>query len=215
MFTATPFRNDGQKLNGKIIFKFSLKKAQEQHYYERINNYQIMRYSLEDADRAIAEKAISILIKDLENGYDHIVMARCKNISRAKEVFEVYKKYSDYSPILVYSGMKNSNGVLKEIKEKRHRIIVCVNMLGEGYDLPQLKIAAIHDEKQSLAVTLQFIGRFTRTSGTKLGIASFITNIAYPPIAAEINSLYQTDADWNYILPRLNDDESNNQRSIS
>ena len=215
MFTATPFRNDGQKLNGKIVFKFSLKKAQEQHYYEKINNYQIMRYSLEDADRAIAEKAISILRKDLENGYDHIVMARCKNISRAKEVFEVYKKYSDYSPILVYSGMKNSNGVLKEIKEKRHRIIVCVNMLGEGYDLPQLKIAAIHDEKQSLAVTLQFIGRFTRTSGTKLGIASFITNIAYPPIAAEINSLYQTDADWNYILPRLNDDESNNQRSIS
>ena len=215
MFTATPFRNDGQKLNGKIVFKFSLKKAQEQHYYEKINNYQIMRYSLEDADRAIAEKAISILRKDLENGYDHIVMARCKNISRAKEVFEVYKKYSDYSPILVYSGMKNSNGVLKEIKEKRHRIIVCVNMLGEGYDLPQLKIAAIHDEKQSLAVTLQFIGRFTRTSSTKLGIASFITNIAYPPIAAEINSLYQTDADWNYILPRLNDDESNNQRSIS
>ena len=95
---------------------------------------------MEDADRAIAEKAISILRKDLENGYDHIVMARCKNISRAKEVFEVYKKYSDYSPILVYSGMKNSNGVLKEIKEKRHRIIVCVNMLGEGYDLPQLKI---------------------------------------------------------------------------
>ena len=103
-------------------------------------------------------------------------MARCKNISRKNDVFEIDKKYSDYSPILVYSGMKNSNGVLKEIKEIRHRIIVCVNMLGEGYDLPQLKIAAIHDEKQSLAVTLQFIGRFTRTSGTKLGIASFITN---------------------------------------
>lgn len=29
--------------------KFSLKKAQEQHYYERINNYQIMRSSLEEA----------------------------------------------------------------------------------------------------------------------------------------------------------------------
>ncbi len=27
MFTATPFRNDGQKLNGKIVFKFSLKKS--------------------------------------------------------------------------------------------------------------------------------------------------------------------------------------------
>ena len=39
MFTATPFRNDGQKLNGKIIFNYSLKKAQEQGYYQKINNY--------------------------------------------------------------------------------------------------------------------------------------------------------------------------------
>lgn len=77
-------------------------------------------------------------------------------------------------------------------------------MLGEGYDLPQLKIAAIHDDKQSLAVTLQFIGRFTRTKAN-LGQASFITNIAYPPIANEINSLYQSDADWNYILPRISE----------
>ena len=88
-------------------------------------------------------------------------------------------------------------------------------MLGEGYDLPQLKIAAIHDEKQSLAVTLQFIGRFTRTNDTKLGPASFITNIAYPPIQEEINLLYQMDADWNCILPRLNDEAATQQQSLS
>ena len=38
MFTATPFRNDGKKLAGKIVFNFSLKKAQEQGYYQKINN---------------------------------------------------------------------------------------------------------------------------------------------------------------------------------
>ncbi|SUB93759.1 Uncharacterised protein [Porphyromonas macacae] len=54
-------------------------------------------------------------------------------------------------------------------------------MLGEGFDLPNLKIAAIHDERQSLPITLQFIGRFTRTSYSELGNASFITNIAYLP----------------------------------
>ena len=36
-------------------------------------------------------------------------------------------------------------------------------MLGEGFDLPELKIAALHDVKKSLPVTLQFTGRFTRT----------------------------------------------------
>lgn len=215
LFTATPFRNDGQRLRGKIIFNFSLKKAQEQHYYEKINYHPVIEYNQEDADKAIAKKAVEILKADLEKGYNHIIMARCKNIKRAKQVYDIYKNYSEYSPIIVYSGMKGGGSILKSIKKCEHKIIVCVNMLGEGYDLPQLKIAAIHDEKQSLAVTLQFIGRFTRTNDEKLGQASFITNIAYPPIASEINSLYQNDADWNHILPRLNDDTSCEQQRLS
>lgn len=215
MFTATPFRNDGQKLSGKIVFNFSLKKAQDQGYYQKIKNYQITKYSTEESDKAIAAKAITILNSDLDNGFDHIVMARCKSKKRAEQVFNIYKQYQEYSPVIVYSGMRNGLAVLKAIKEKKHRIIVCVNMLGEGYDLPQLKIAAIHDERQSLAITLQFIGRFTRTNDVKLGPASFITNIAYPPIQEEINTLYQTDADWNCILPRINEKAATKQQSLS
>lgn len=215
LFTATPFRNDGQRLQGKIIFNFPLKKAQEQHYYEKINYLPIIEYNQEDADKAIAQKAIEVLKADLEKGYNHIIMARCKSKKRAKQVYDIYKNYSEYSPVIVYSGMKGGANILKSIKNCKHKIIVCVNMLGEGYDLPQLKIAAIHDDKQSLAVTLQFIGRFTRTNDKKLGQASFITNIAYPPIASEINSLYQNDADWNYILPRLNDGASCEQQKLS
>lgn len=215
MFTATPFRNDGKKLTGKIVFNFSLKKAQEQGYYQKINNFQITKYSTEEADKAIAAKAVEILKSDLSKGYDHIIMARCKSKNRAKAVYEVYKQYEEFTPVVVYSGMKNGLSVLKAIKEKKHRIIVCVNMLGEGYDLPQLKIAAIHDEKQSLAVTLQFIGRFTRTNDDHLGVASFITNMAYPPVQEEINALYRTDADWNYILPRINDTATQQQQSLS
>ena len=79
---------------------------------------------------------------------------------------------------------------------------------------PHLKIAAVHDNKQSLAVTLQFIGRFTRTNEDHLGNATFITNIALPPLAEEINELFRQDADWNYILPKLNDTASNEQESI-
>lgn len=215
MFTATPFRNDGKKLTGKIVFNFSLKKAQEQGYYQKINNYQITKYSTEEADKAIAAKAVEILKSDLSKGYDHIVMARCKSKKRAEAVYEVYKQYEEFTPVVVYSGMKNGLSVLKAIKEKKHRIIVCVNMLGEGYDLPQLKIAAIHDEKQSLAITLQFIGRFTRTNDNNLGAASFITNMAYPPVHEEINALYRIDSDWNYILPRINDTAAQQQQTLS
>jgi superfamily II DNA or RNA helicase len=205
LFTATPFRNDGKKLDGKFIFNFSLKKAQEQKYYKEINFLPIREYDLKKADKEIADKAVAQLRNDIANGYNHILMARCVSKIRAKEVFEYYQEYEDLNPVLVYNGIPGLKDIIEDIKAKRHSIIVCVNMLGEGFDLPELKVAAIHDERQSLPITLQFIGRFTRTSFDSLGKASFITNIAYPPIKEELNFLYSKDADWNLLLPKMNE----------
>ena len=78
----------------------------------------------------------------------------------------------------------------------------------------QLKVAAIHDEKQSLPITLQFIGRFTRTADDSIGEASFVTNMAYPPMADEIRDLYLKDADWNIIIPGLNDRTTQEQQAF-
>ena len=47
-------------------------------------------------------------------------------------------------------------------------------MFGEGFNLPNLKIAAIHSPHKSLAITLQFIGRFARTGQTDIGGATFL-----------------------------------------
>ena len=203
LFTATPFRNDGKSLQGKLIFNFSLRKAQEQKYYKTISYLPIREYNKKLADEKIAEKAVQQLKADIAAGYNHILMARCMSKPRAKDVFEYYLKYPEHTPIVVYTGVAGLNDKIEAIKRGEHSIIVCVNMLGEGFDLPNLKIAAIHDERQSLPVTLQFIGRFTRTSYNELGNASFITNVAYPPIHEELDQLYARNADWNLILPRL------------
>ncbi len=203
LFTATPFRNDGKSLQGKIIFNFSLRKAQEQRYYKTINYLPIREYNKKLADEKISEKAVQQLKADIATGYNHILMARCMSKPRAKEVFEYYQRYPEHNPIVVYTGVAGLSNKIDAIKRGEHSIIVCVNMLGEGFDLPNLKIAAIHDERQSLPVTLQFIGRFTRTSYNELGNASFITNVAYPPIHEELDQLYARNADWNLILPRL------------
>ncbi|WP_299442614.1 DEAD/DEAH box helicase family protein [uncultured Aquimarina sp.] len=205
LFTATPFRNDGKNLDGKFIFNFSLKEAQKQGYYKKINYLPIREYDKEEADKKIASTAVAKLREDIANGYPHIIMARCVSKNRAKEVFEHYEEYEDLKPVIVYTGVAGLKDKVKAIKEKKHSIIVCVNMLGEGFDLPELKIAAIHDERQSLPITLQFVGRFTRTSFVSLGNASFITNIAYPPIQQELNHLYAKNADWNLLLPNLSE----------
>jgi len=214
LFTATPFRNDGQSLQGKQIFNFSLRKAQEQKYYKKINYLPIREYNKDLADKKIAEKAIEQLISDRADGFNHFVMARCKDKVRAREVFEYYKDYDEFNPVLVYTGIAGLENKIEAIKRGEHSIIVCVNMLGEGFDLPNLKIAAIHDERQSLPITLQFIGRFTRTSYDQLGNASFITNIAYPPIHEELDQLYARNSDWNLLLPRLSANATEKELNI-
>jgi len=76
-------------------------------------------------------------------------------------------------------------------------------MLGEGFDYPNLKIAAIHAPHKSLAVTLQFIGRFARTTleNNALGPAKFLA----VPTEIEIESerLYQEEAVWQEIITNL------------
>ncbi|MFT3703019.1 MAG: DEAD/DEAH box helicase family protein [Agriterribacter sp.] len=200
-FTATPFRNDGQRIEGRIIFNFPLKKAQEQGYFKKIQFLPIREYERDKADILIAQLAIQRLREDIAAGYEHILMARCENKERANMVYELYRTEADLKPVLLYSGVLGFRESYERILSKEARIIVCVDMLGEGFDLPELKIAAFHDIRKSLPITLQFAGRFTRSShDAVLGQASFIANIADLTVRAELAELYALDADWNQIL---------------
>lgn len=211
-FTATPFRNDGKRLDGKIISNFPLKKAQEQGYYKKIEFISIREYEKEKADQEIAKVAIERLRSDLANSYSHILMARCATKERAKEIFKLYEVHKDLNPVVIYSGAPNFKETYDKILLKQTKIIVCVDMLGEGFDLPELKIAAFHDIRKSLPITLQLAGRFTRTKyDEELGDASFVANIADLEVRAELADLYATDADWNEILSDASSGQVNEQ----
>ena len=200
-FTATPFRNDGQRLDGKIIFNFPLKQAQEQGYFTKIDFIPVREYDPDKADKQIAEVAIQRLRQDLVNGNNHILMARCATKERAQSVFELYSEYTELNPVMIYSQCPDEQIIYKKIINKATRVIVCVDMLGEGFDLPELKIAAFHDIRKSLPITLQFAGRFTRTKyDEQLGHASFVANIADLNVKAELEELYSDGANWNQIL---------------
>jgi len=203
-FTATPFREDKQALDGRIIYNYSLKDAQLDGYFQAIEFHPVREYQASCADSAIAEKAVMLLRTDLEGGKDHIMIARTNSITKAKQIFSLYESHQDLSPILVYSTVKNKEKIVASIKAKAHRIIVCVDMLGEGFDLPELKIAAIHDQHCSPAVTLQFIGRLTRTS-ERLGTAKFVANIANQKVDGQMSALYQESADWGMIIREVSE----------
>ena len=213
-FTATPFREDGKPLDGKIVYKYSLEKAQREGYFKRIRFLQVVEFNPKQSDAAIAEKAVEQLHADTARG--HIVMARVGNIARAKEVFEIYKQYGEFNPVELHTGIKSARkreAARKQILSGAARIVVCVDMLGEGFDLPELKIAAFHDIRKSLAVTLQLAGRFTR-SRTDLGDATFIANTADVRVQEELRKLYTRDPDWNALLPELSDSMIGEQISL-
>lgn len=123
LFTATPFRNDSRRLRGDFIYNFSLKDAQSQGYYKPIKFIPIREYDLIQADRHIAEVAVNQLRSDIENGYDHILMARCSTKQRAKEVMEIYQQYSDLNPVVVFSSMPNQKSILNGIKDKSTKLL--------------------------------------------------------------------------------------------
>lgn len=214
-FTATPFRRDGKRIDGKIIFNYKLGDAQAAGYYRPITLKAIEEYGDQEArDRAIASAAIEALRHDrVELQKDHLLMARTESRARAMAVVKIYEELApEFKPVLVCTGAgrKTANeDALERLQDRGPdgaRIVVCVNMLGEGFDLPHLKVAALHDSHQSIAIALQFIGRFTRKGDWQsIGDATVVANIADPITESKLANLYAEGADWDQIIRRLSE----------
>lgn len=201
-FTATPFREDGQKIDGRLIYVYPLKRAQEEGYFRPIRFRRVSDFNASSGDRKIALAAMNEL--DADESRKHIVMARVNSVPRAGTIFELYKSLGRYEVVMIHSsmGLQELEEAKRKLFDGTARIVVCVDMLGEGFDLPELKIAAFHDIRKSLSVTLQLAGRFTR-SRSDLGDPVFITNIALVDVRDELRKLYTQDPDWNSLLPEL------------
>ncbi|SOY43621.1 DEAD/DEAH box helicase [Cupriavidus taiwanensis] len=203
-FTATPFREDGIPLDGKIVYVYPLRMAQRDNYFRPIQFRPVYAYKSARADQEIATKVIEELAADPTG--KHVAMARVADTARADEVLEIYRALGQYNPVKLHSRMpKGELDRARQILTNRQtRIVVCVDMLGEGFDMPELKIAAFHDLRKSLAITLQLAGRFTRAR-EDLGNAVFIANTADVNLREELRTLYSQDPDWNLLLPQLSD----------
>lgn len=207
-FTATPFRNDGKKMDGKIIYNFPLVKAQEQKYFKPLQFHAIYEFDELKSDLVIANTSVELLKQDISKGLKHLLLVRANSRGRAKDLYHnIYNKhFKELKPVLVITGIgeKDKREALEKVRNLESRIVVCVDMFGEGIDIPNLKIAAIHDKYKSLPITLQFIGRFTRNK-KGLGDAKIVANIANDDVKDSLRELYAQDADWNILLHSMSD----------
>jgi superfamily II DNA or RNA helicase len=202
-FTATPFRLDRKLVDGRVIFNYSLAAAQRDRYFKKITFLPVFELDPADADEAIAREAVRVLRADLKSGLRHLLMARCRLIDRGAKIKAIYDRLApEFDALVVHSEMDDSviEAAISRMRAGESKIVICVNMLGEGFDLPELKIAALHDLHKSLPILLQFTGRFTRTSATGIGDATVIANIADPRVSQRLEKLYTENADWNVLL---------------
>jgi superfamily II DNA or RNA helicase len=212
LFTATPYRRDKRIIRARSIYTYPLRKAFDDGIFGKVNFVAVRANRPETNDEVIAKTAEESLRQDRASGFKHVLMVRTDSKKRARELKTTYARKtklrlqeitSDHSAAFVEKSLDRLRLGAESKDERGLDGVICVNMMGEGFDFPQLKIAAIHSPHQSLAVTLQFIGRFARTAGPNIGEAKFI---AVPEeISGEAEELFHEGAIWNEIVPNLSE----------
>lgn len=213
LFTATPFRRDRREIIGSFVYTYELADAWRDGTFGEVLYSPVDPVLGQSHDESIAAAAVAQLRQDLEDGLDHRLLVRTASQSRARELLELYRSQEvAVDLILGEHGLRHVRRTIKRLKEGDLQAIVCVDMFGEGFDLPQLKIAALHAPHRSLAVTLQFIGRFARTTGEKLGKARFFA--VATDMQVERTALYEQGAAWDLLIPNLSAARVRREREV-
>lgn len=180
--TATPFRRDKKAIPGRMAYSYPVSRASREQAFGKVSFRPAVVKNDQDedeVDRAIALAAIEQLRADRQRGFDHRMFARASSIAAARRLVEVYTALNvNVEAIDSNVSKRRQDQVEEALINGQLDGVVCVDMFGEGYDFPKLKIAALHAPHRSLVPTLQFIGRFARTNGQNTGDATLIAPVS-------------------------------------
>lgn len=204
-FTATPFRNDNKPIPGDIVYSYPLGRAIDRGIYRPIDFISVEGGGNEEIkDRRLAERAKEIWEEEKDLGVAKILV-RVGRIKETERIKILYTNVGLNLEIVTSSQSLSDNeaAIQKATQNDDCHGLISVGMLGEGLDLPVLKIAVMHTPHQTFPVTLQFIGRICRTTENVEGNSKLI---AIPEDVQEhTKGLYELDANWAELIPELTD----------
>lgn len=107
--------------------------------------------------------SLEILREKRTNGNAHhqIIAVAC-SIEHAKQIMELYEEVNLRAAYVTSDRPEESEKSIIEFKKGQLDVLVNVNMLGEGFDHPNISIAAIFRPFRTLPPYAQFIGRALR-----------------------------------------------------
>jgi len=178
--TATPFRRDKKVIPGRLAYSYPVSKASRESAFGRVRFRSAVvqnDHDEDEIDRSIVQTAVAQLREDRDAGFDHRLFARAASIKSARRLVDLYiTEGVRVAAVDSQTSKKRQDEVEDALLAGGLDGIVCVDMFGEGYDFPKLKIAALHAPHRSLVPTIQFIGRFARTNDVSTGDATLIAS---------------------------------------
>jgi superfamily II DNA or RNA helicase len=115
-------------------------------------------------NETIVDQSIGILLEKRKSGLCHQIVAAACSISHALQIVTLYESRGIRSVYVASEGMslQERERRLADFEGGRYDCIVQVGILGEGYDNPNVSIAAIFRPYRSLSPCAQFVGRTLR-----------------------------------------------------
>lgn len=209
LFTATPFRRDKKGLPGGIIYEYPLRRAIQDGIYRPIDFVPVELQAGEDSDAALASAA-SVRLADPQHAASALLI-RTDRVADAQRLVDLYATRDIRLGLITGStGLVKMRAILRELDEGRLHGLASVGVLGEGFDLPRLKIAVYHRRHKSLPATLQFIGRIARVAEGDTAPAELLA--IREEVQDETRELYQDDASWAELIPALSESAIEEER---
>ena len=203
LLTATPFRRDNRLIHAPLIYHYSIAKALDDDIYRPIK-YEAVAASIDRSvrDEMLCQRAAQILKKEHKKGNNSKLLIRADRVDWAKRLAHLYKARGIKVESVDYQRSKAENDeTIAKVKSGELDGMVCVGMVGEGLDIPELKIAVLHAAPKSLPFTLQFIGRVSRPSPTQSGDAYLLS--VPDEVTGEMRRLHRADSNWRKLVPKL------------
>jgi len=210
LLTATPRRRDGKRIPGSLEYYYPLRRALEENLYHPITPLLITPpkpYDRKRSDAAIAARAAELL--GAGEHQTSTLLIRGGTIERLHELRQVYEA-AGIEIALLYSTLpdRSQARIIEQLTAGQIRAVAVVGMLGEGFDLPSLRLAAYHDKHKSVPATVQLIGRLARVHPDFPQRSSLITMAdadVFPELKGVLRQLYEEDPDWSEVLPGVID----------
>jgi len=201
LLTATPYRKDRVEIPADLIYDYPISLA--------INDAIFIPVAFHEENNQIGDRDSSLIRKckdvreEMWEKYQEwpLILVKTNSIKHAEHLENAYNEAGlNVKAIHSEKAHTENEETLSDLQSKRIDGIVAVGMVGEGLDIPNIKLAVFHRNPQSLPYTIQLIGRLARSEtqiyqGAVIGYADDFSRETY--------KLYEKSPDWLKLIPEL------------